>query len=494
MKYNEIILNDRAREDFGNLDELAESIRTYGLIHPIAVGPDKELIAGGRRHAALGLLLKDADAYASAADTDPHIRTFLETEELELGVLYTSREDASVDLLDEMELEENVRRKAFNWKEEICAIYKIHAKKKRKALLNGDSWGMRETGRLLGVSGASVQYAIKIYQALRDPEHEVHEACSANDALNLLVKQKAMEARRLATAKNISVPKPETKPNAETGVEISLDDIGSDFAVRDFSIDSLSSPRVEDSEDSEIVTVPLSRKCFLGNFLDLDLPRFNHIITDPPYGIDIANMKLSNGGITNLKGIEATHDVDENIAAFPLWLNRFYDLLPANGFLIMFCDMVHWNDLRLMADSIGFKTQRWPFVWCKTHSCMNQAADYNFTKNIEVALVARKGAATLISAQPSSYMQASSLPTKNRLHGHPFVKPLELWQHLANAVAIEGEVILDPFSGVGSMPIAMVEGGFDFVSCEISEDYHTQQLSNLQTLYKNILGNGTLFS
>lgn len=42
-------VGDRRREDYGDMGALAESIRRYGLLHPIVVDADDNLVAGGRR-------------------------------------------------------------------------------------------------------------------------------------------------------------------------------------------------------------------------------------------------------------------------------------------------------------------------------------------------------------------------------------------------------------------------------------------------------------
>jgi ParB-like nuclease domain len=48
-----ILIGDRHRKDPGNIKELADSIDTIGLIHPVVVTPDLRLIAGQRRLLAL---------------------------------------------------------------------------------------------------------------------------------------------------------------------------------------------------------------------------------------------------------------------------------------------------------------------------------------------------------------------------------------------------------------------------------------------------------
>lgn len=53
-----IVIKDRMRKEFGDLTSLVESIREIGLLHPVVVNPDFELIAGQRRLEACKLLGK----------------------------------------------------------------------------------------------------------------------------------------------------------------------------------------------------------------------------------------------------------------------------------------------------------------------------------------------------------------------------------------------------------------------------------------------------
>jgi Predicted transcriptional regulators len=46
---NQIKVSDRIRKDFGNIEELAADIKENGLINPIVITPDYQLIAGERR-------------------------------------------------------------------------------------------------------------------------------------------------------------------------------------------------------------------------------------------------------------------------------------------------------------------------------------------------------------------------------------------------------------------------------------------------------------
>lgn len=86
LKINDVKVGQRVRDEFGDMESLEESIREYGLLHPIVVDSDYNLIAGCRRLLAcerIGL------------------------KEIEAKVL----EDISEKDLRVLELEENIRRK-----------------------------------------------------------------------------------------------------------------------------------------------------------------------------------------------------------------------------------------------------------------------------------------------------------------------------------------------------------------------------------------------
>ena len=55
IKLSDIRIRKRIRKDVGDIDELAASIRRYGLLHPIRVKKTKKnyvLLAGHRRYLA----------------------------------------------------------------------------------------------------------------------------------------------------------------------------------------------------------------------------------------------------------------------------------------------------------------------------------------------------------------------------------------------------------------------------------------------------------
>lgn len=94
----EIKVKKRVRQDLGNLEDLKDSLRTYGLLNPITINRNYELIAGERRLQA-AIQLGWTNIQANIIDN------LSEVEQLE------------------MEIEENNQRKEFT-DEELLAGYK----------------------------------------------------------------------------------------------------------------------------------------------------------------------------------------------------------------------------------------------------------------------------------------------------------------------------------------------------------------------------------
>jgi DNA modification methylase len=246
---------------------------------------------------------------------------------------------------------------------------------------------------------------------------------------------------------------------------------------------------------ADVVEIPLSQMVLKGDCLDLmeRTPEnsFDHIVTDIPYGIDIKMMEGPKDSIVvqqDLDDIREEHDVEENIAMYPRMIDCFYRMLKPQGFCVFWFDIDHYQKLRDLAIQRGFSVQRWPLIWLKTTPCRNGAAQYNFTKNYELAMVLRKGNATLVMPQAGSVWTGNNLAERELL-AHRFVKPLDLWKWILNTVALRGQKILDPFAGVGSMAIAAISNGYVPVSMEKKDIHYDRLVVNVAETYRKLVNN-----
>ena len=127
VKLNDITLGERAREDYGDIDGLGESMSRLGQIQPIVIDEDNIIRAGGRRYTAAILLGWEEIDCVYMKDLNPLERK-------------------------EVELEENIARKSFAWQEEVALKKEINELKKKIADSNGKEWKEEDTAKLLGDS------------------------------------------------------------------------------------------------------------------------------------------------------------------------------------------------------------------------------------------------------------------------------------------------------------------------------------------------------
>ena len=78
------------------------------------------------------------------------------------------------------------------------------------------------------------------------------------------------------------------------------------------------------------------------------------------------------------------------------------------------------------------------------------------------------------SGEPAGKAEGSvedKFSTKPAQNFHPTVKPLALMRYLVKLVTPPGGTVLDPFLGSGSTAVAAILEGFEWVGCEMTEDY-----------------------
>jgi len=162
---------------------------------------------------------------------------------------------------------------------------------------------------------------------------------------------------------------------------------------------------------------------------------FELAIVDPPYGIGAAKMKMNNSNhkfknwddnVPNSLYFNELYRVSENQI---IWGGNYFHLPPNKCFLI-------WD--KKQPEGVSFAM-----------------AEYAWTSF--------KGVAKVFYQFPSHVTQGQKI--------HPTQKPVKLYEWLLANYAKEGDKILDTHLGSGSSAIAAHYGGFDFVGCELDEDY-----------------------
>lgn len=484
-----IELPARQRTDYGNLSSLKESLREHGTIHPIVLesldGGTFRLLAGGRRLKCL-LELGFSEVFHGSACV-PGKPGFVLASELPL-------EEREM-----VELEENTRRKDLTWQERVRSVARYHEIRVRKGALEGDLWTQAQTGELLGVERGHVSKVLAIANLLRDPKHPVQECDSLYSALQWYFRdqQEKAEARLRSYAPvtpAVNTPEETAAVSLVEKIKANVDLLRMErerYASNPLNTIPFDEYWAEKQKLAEEVNnrVVLSNKLIHCDCLDFGAANpntFDHIVTDPPYGIPMEMLAQDNVGMVDIETVAEEHSVVGNTKLLTAFFPVAFAALKENGFCVTWADQMQWEYIYNVALAAGFKVQRWPLVWVKSSRCMNTAAQYNFTKATEIAVVCRKGNATLIEPASVNYIIASKDDLTEGL-GHPFAKPFSVWEFILKYVSFESQLIWDPFAGCGSGVISALRMKRNIIACEKDEKHYNRLLENVRKHY--LVGN-----
>ena len=193
------------------------------------------------------------------------------------------------------------------------------------------------------------------------------------------------------------------------------------------------------------------------------------ILTDPPYN-------LSNYSTGNIKADwrkTLNNDIanwDKNVLDFETIQKEFLRVIKPTGNIFIFTayNLLGWwhslfdpvfDTFQIM---VWHKTNPPPKLRragflnsCEMICCMwNKGHTWNFTKQKEM----------------HNFIESPICMGKERKK-HPTQKPVKILKHIINIASNEGNIVLDPFMGVGSTGVACKQMGRDFIGMEIEKEY-----------------------
>ena len=187
------------------------------------------------------------------------------------------------------------------------------------------------------------------------------------------------------------------------------------------------------------------------------------IITDPPYKVTSRGGYTSAGGMMLDSTMRKGNVFKENEVAISQWLPILYQKLKESGHCYIMCNNKNLHGFLNAVSQSGFKLVK-TMVWAKDNKIMSQA----YMSQIEFVLFLRKGKFKKINDCGSSdLLSFNNVRNKN----HPTEKPVDLISHLATNSSGEGDLILDPFMGIGTTGVACVNLNRKFIGIEMDEKY-----------------------
>lgn len=423
---------DRQRKELTGIPDLAESIKNLGLIHPIVVTPDGVLVAGERRlraHELLGLT---------------HISVQLTTE--------LPREE-----LEAIELEENVKRKALNWKEEVQAVARLHELKTS----SDPDWTQLSTAKLLSTSPATIANYLLVKSFMDKEEALVLDADNYSTALNIC---------------NRKVQRAEVDQEAE------VDKAFAEVFSKPVSIDPTGTKKPEKVTEPVLqVTQPQVVPYLNADFREWSAqpwtgPKFNFVHCDFPYGI---NYDKHNGGATGLLGKYA--DTPELYleclrALKSCMADRIADSAHLMFWLSARHEIVHQS--RLALEEMGWKVNPVPMIWHRSDNSGILPDPQRGPRQVyEICLIGSRGDRKIVQAVSNLFAHPKTKDV------HASEKPRAMLMHFFRMFVDETTVMLDPTMGSGNSILAAEESSPKFVlGIERSEEIYGNAVS-----YRNMV-------
>ena len=210
----------------------------------------------------------------------------------------------------------------------------------------------------------------------------------------------------------------------------------------------------------------------------LDNDSVDLIVTYPPY-------RVQQHGSSGLGGIFKTKTGDEKELNSKLFQHNevevtdyaselFRILKPDNHCYVMTNDYNLKNFLNVFAE-VGFHFTKL-IVWDK----QNKIANPYYMQQVEYILFMSKGRTKQINnCGTSNLLSISNIQNKN--NDHPTEKPVELMEILIKNSTKEGDLVLDPFVGVGATPLACQNLNRNFIGCEIDKKYYDTAMERLNS-------------
>lgn len=205
------------------------------------------------------------------------------------------------------------------------------------------------------------------------------------------------------------------------------------------------------------------------------------VFTDPPYNIDLTPQRGTHGQIIN--DALTAEEFDTLLSTVSAEL---YRVLTRDSVAWICCNWECFDIFRLHFRNAGFTIKN-TVVWVKN----NFGLGNHFRPQHEFILVCFKGEPPVPEHAISNVWEVERLVKTI----HPTEKPIKLIQKALRQYNKEGDIILDPFAGSLSTPLAAKQLGMGYIAIEQDKTWYTPGLERLETGSVTIVnGNGKTVS
>lgn len=194
------------------------------------------------------------------------------------------------------------------------------------------------------------------------------------------------------------------------------------------------------------------------------------IVTDPPYKVTPKGCAGNSGGMMIKKEFMQGKIFKHNDIKPIDYIPEFYRLLKDGSHCYIMTNHVNLQEMLNVAVDCGFKFIK-SLVWNKGNKIMG----HYYMSQFEYILFFRKGKGKKINkCGTADILNVPNKKTKdeNGKNLHDTEKPVELMKILVENSSQVGELVLDPFVGVGATAIACKELDRQCIGVELDEHYY----------------------
>ena len=408
VNLSDIWWDKRYREDMGDITSLTESIKDKGVLQPITITPEFELLAGGRRVTAARA--------AGLAQIPALIRN-------------------KTDIIDsrEVELLENVMRKDFEWAEQADLIREIDKLCKEKHV----DWSGRKTAQLINIGIASISRTLQLAKAM-EVIPELRQEKTADDAFKILKKLEEQTITEELVKRQAHAVE---SGGLQRGIAEMLKIANTNYRIGDV-FKGLAELRT-------------------GGKIDI-------IECDPPYGINLNEQKQSKDSATS--NVHTYNEV--KVEDYPKFLERLskelFRVAGPNCWLIFWFGPTWQHEVLTCLRTAGWLVDEIPAIWAKGQGQTNQPELY-LARSYEPFYLCRKGQPLLVKRGHVNVFDYSGTAGQKKIH--PTERPIPLIQELLEMMGVVRQVVLVPFLGSGVTLRAAYNLGMSAFGWDLNGEY-----------------------
>lgn len=390
----------RQRTSLGDLNDLMISISQVGLINPVVVTRDGQLIAGERRLTACK----------------------------ELGwtsIPITYLEDLTPVQLEQVELDENIKRLDLDWRDRVRAVERYVQLVKQE-----DGAATLETiGDRLGFTGTHITQCLGVATMLASGDERVAAADKFSVARGIWERsQQRAKASALETVDALTSVQPSGESSA--------------VAKQIF-------PELEDEDEDAIPLINFDFHEFVK-----DGPyqghKFNFIHCDFPYGINAESH--DQGAASSFGGYADGEDIYWKLIA--TLEEAMDDCIADSAHLMFWFSMKFYKPTLVRLTEIGWTVNPTPLIWHRSDNSGILPDPKRGPRQVyETALMASRGDRYIVGAKSNLFA------SPNTKSVHMSEKPRPVLDHFFRMFIDEHTVFLDPTCGSGNSVIVAEQLG-----------------------------------